>query len=297
MKIRNRKISITDIIIYIIFILLAIACIYPLLVVLGVSFTDESAISEYGFKVIPNEFSLDAYRYIVASKKTILRAYGVTIFVTVVGMIISTFVVALYAYPLSRKDFKYRKIFTFIAFFTMLFSGGTVAGYMVTTGVLHLKNSIWVLILPYVMNAWHVIVMRSFYSMSIPSAIIEAAQIDGANEYQIYFKIILQLSLPGLATIGLFATLTYWNDWWLPLLYITEPSKYNLQYLLQSMISNIQNLTENSAQMGGTNLLANVPKEGARMALCIIATAPILFVYPFFQKYFIQGLTVGSVKE
>lgn len=297
MKIGKRKISVVDIIMYIVFILLAVACIYPLLVVLGVSFTDESTISEYGFNVIPKAFSLDAYKYIVASKATILRAYGVTIFVTVVGMVISTFVVALYAYPLSRRDFKYRKIFTFIAFFTMLFSGGTVAGYMVTTGVLHLKNSIWVLILPYVMNAWHVIVMRSFYSMSIPSAIIEAAQIDGANEYQVYFKIVMQLSLPGLATIGLFATLTYWNDWWLPLLYITEPSKYNLQYLLQSMISNIQNLTENSAQMGGTNLLANVPKEGARMALCIIATAPILFVYPFFQKYFIQGLTVGSVKE
>ncbi len=297
MKTRKHIRSITDIIIYVIFVALAVACIYPLLVVLGVSFTDESAISDYGYKIIPKVFSLDAYKYIVMSKKTILRAYGVTIFVTVVGMLMSTFVVAMYAYPISRKDFKYRKIFTFIALFTMLFSGGTVASYMVTTGVLHLKNSIWVLILPYVMNAWHVIVMRSFYSMSIPSAIIDAAKIDGANEYQIYFKIVLHLSLPGLATIGLFATLTYWNDWWLPLLYITEPSKYNIQYLLQSMISNIQNLTENSAKMGGTNLLANVPKEGARMALCIIATAPILFVYPFFQKYFIQGLTVGSVKE
>lgn len=294
---KKKKISITDIIIYLIFILIAIACIYPLLVVLGVSFTDESAISEYGFNVIPKVWSLDSYRYIIASKGTILRAYGVTIFVTVIGTVISTLVVALYAYPLSRRDFKYRKIFTFIAFFTMLFSGGTVAGYMVTTGVLHLKNSIWVLILPYVMNAWHVIVMRSFYSMSIPTAIIEAAKIDGANEYQIFIKIVMHLSLPGLATIALFATLTYWNDWWLPLLYITEPAKYNLQYLLQSMISNIQNLTENSAQMGSASLLANVPKEGARMALCIIATAPILFVYPFFQKYFIQGLTVGSVKE
>jgi len=293
----RKKISIGDIVIAIVFVLIAIACVYPLLVVLGVSFTDESTIAQFGFRVIPKKISLDSYRYIVASKGTILRAYGVTIFVTVIGTIISTLVVALYAYPLSRKDFKYRKALTFVAFFTMLFSGGTVAGYMVTTGVLHLKNSIWVLILPYVMNAWHVIVMRSFYSLSIPNAIIEAAKIDGANEYEIYFKLIMPLSLPGLATIALFATLTYWNDWWLPLLYITEPAKYNLQYLLQSMISNIQNLTENSAMMGSTNLLANVPKEGARMALCIIATGPILIVYPFFQKYFIQGLTVGSVKE
>lgn len=291
------KKNIPNVILYVLFFLIVVACIYPLLLVIGISFTDESAISEYGFNVIPKEFSLDSYRYIITSKATILRAYGVTIFVTVVGMVMSTLVVALYAYPLSRKDFKYRKLFTFIAFFTMLFSGGTVAWYMVSTGVLHLKNSIWAMILPYVMNAWHVIVMRSFYSMSIPNAIIEAAKIDGAGEIQTYFKLVMPLSLPGLATIALFSTLTYWNDWWLPMMFITDPQKYNLQFLLQSMISNIQMLSENSALMGSTNLLSDVPKEGARMALCIIATGPILIVYPFFQKYFIQGLTVGSVKE
>ena len=154
-----------------------------------------------------------------------------------------------------------------------------------------------VLIFPYVMNAWHVIVMRSFYSMSIPTAIIEAAKIDGANEYQIYFKIVLHISLPGLATIALFATLTYWNDWWLPLLYITEPQKYNLQYLLQSMISNIQNLTENSAQMGSANLLANVPKEGCENGTLYNSDFTYIVCLSVFQKYFIQGLTVGSVKE
>lgn len=291
------KRNLPSIILYVIFFLIVVACIYPLLLVIGISFTDESAISEYGFNIIPKEFSLDSYRYIITSKETILRAYGVTIFVTVVGMVMSTLVVALYAYPLSRKDFKYRKILTFVAFFTMLFSGGTVAWYMVSTGVLHLKNSIWAMILPYVMNAWHVIVMRSFYSMSIPGAIIEAAKIDGAGEIQTYFKLVMPLSLPGLATIALFSTLTYWNDWWLPMMFITDPQKYNLQFLLQSMISNIQMLSENSALMGSTNLLSDVPKEGARMALCIIATGPILIVYPFFQKYFIQGLTVGSVKE
>lgn len=165
-KKKRRKIKVSDIILYFIFFLIVVACVYPLLVVLGASFTSESAISEFGFHAIPKEWSLDAYRYIITSKETILRAYGVTIFVTIVGTLMSTLVVALYAYPLSRKDFKYRKLFTFIAFFTMLFSGGTVAGYMVTTGILNLKNSIWVLIFPYVMNAWHVIVMRSFYSMS-----------------------------------------------------------------------------------------------------------------------------------
>lgn len=294
---KNIKKNIPSIVLYLIFFVIVVICIYPVLLVVGISFTDESAISEYGFKVLPKVFSIDSYRYIITSKETILRAYGVTIFVTVIGTVMSTLVVALYAYPLSRKDFKYRKIFTFIAFFTMLFSGGTVAWYMVSTGVLHLKNSIWAMILPYVMNAWHVIVMRSFYSMSIPGAIVEAAKIDGAGEFQTYFKLVMPLSLPGLATIALFSTLTYWNDWWLPMMFITDPQKYNLQFLLQSMISNIQMLSENSAMMGSTNLLADVPKEGARMALCIIATGPILIVYPFFQKYFIQGLTVGSVKE
>lgn len=292
-----KKINLWNILLDIIFLLIAVMCIYPVLLVIGVSFTDETALADFGFKVIPKVWSLDSYRYIVSAGGTIMRAYGITAFVTIVGALTSTFVVALYAYPLSRKDFAYRKIFMFMAFFTMLFSGGVVSWYMICTNMLHLKNTVWALILPYVMNAWHVIVMRSFFSMSIPSAIIESAKIDGAGEWKIFFRLVLPLAVPGLATIGLFATLTYWNDWTLPLYFITEPKMYNLQFLLQSMISNIQMLTENSALMGSTNLLANVPKEGARMALCIIATGPILIVYPFFQKYFIQGLTVGAVKE
>lgn len=292
-----KKINLCNILLDIVFVLISVMCIYPVFLVIGISFTDESALADFGFKVIPKVWSLDSYRYIISAGNTILRAYGITAAVTVIGAVSSTLVVALYAYPLSRKDFAYRKIFMFMAFFTMLFSGGVVSWYMICTNVLHLKNSIWAMILPYVMNAWHVIVMRSFFSMSIPGAIIESAKLDGAGEWKIFFKIIMPLALPGLATIGLFSTLTYWNDWTLPLYFVTEPKMYNLQFLLQSMISNIQMLTENSALMGSTNLLANVPKEGARMALCIIATGPILIVYPFFQKYFIQGLTVGAVKE
>ena len=292
-----KKINLCNILLDIVFVLISVMCIYPVLLVIGISFTNESALADFGFKVIPKVWSLDSYRYIISAGNTILRAYGITAAVTVIGAVSSTLVVALYAYPLSRKDFAYRKIFMFMAFFTMLFSGGVVSWYMICTNVLHLKNSIWAMILPYVMNAWHVIVMRSFFSMSIPGAIIESAKLDGAGEWKIFFKIIMPLALPGLATIGLFSTLTYWNDWTLPLYFVTEPKMYNLQFLLQSMISNIQMLTENSALMGSTNLLANVPKEGARMALCIIATGPILIVYPFFQKYFIQGLTVGAVKE
>ncbi|MDD6483082.1 MAG: carbohydrate ABC transporter permease [Clostridiales bacterium] len=293
----KRKFNLTNILLDILFVIIAVVCVYPVLLVIGISLTDETALAEYGFNVIPKVWSVDAYRYIVSTGATIVRAYGVTIIVTVIGAVTSTLVVALYAYPLSRKDFAYRKLFMFLAFFTMLFSGGVVSWYMICTNMLHLKNSVWAMILPYVMNAWHVIVMRSFFSMSIPAAIIESAKIDGAGEWRIFFNLVMPLAVPGLATIGLFATLTYWNDWTLPLYFVTEPKMYNLQFLLQSMISNIQMLSENSALMGSASLLANVPKEGARMALCIIATGPILIVYPFFQKYFIQGLTVGAVKE
>ncbi len=292
-----KKINLCNILLDILFVLISVMCIYPVLLVIGISFTDETALADFGFKVIPKVWSLGSYRYIVTAGNTILRAYGITAAVTIIGAVSSTLVVALYAYPLSRTDFAYRKLFMFMAFFTMLFSGGVVSWYMICTNVLHLKNSIWAMILPYIMNAWHVIVMRSFFTMSIPGAIIESAKIDGAGEWRIFFKLVMPLAVPGLATIGLFATLTYWNDWTLPLYFVTEPKVYNLQFLLQSMISNIQMLTENSALMGSTNLLADVPKEGARMALCIIATGPILIVYPFFQKYFIQGLTVGAVKE
>lgn len=294
MKPKKRKMS--GILINGLFALIAFACLYPVLLVIGVSFTDESSLAEYGFKVIPRAWSMDAYRYVVSAGDTIFRAYGITIAVTVIGTVVSTLVVLLYAYPLSRKDFKFRQFFTFMAFFTMLLSGGIVPWYMVCTNVLHLKNTIWVLILPYVMNAWHVIVMRSFFTMSIPAAIIESAKIDGAGEWRILFQLVMPLAVPGIATIALFSTLTYWNDWTLPLYFVTEPQMYNLQFLLQSLIANIQMLMENSAMFGTSNLLANIPKEGARMALCIIATGPILIVYPFFQKYFIQGLTVGSVK-
>ena len=292
-----KKINLCNILLDILFVLISVMCIYPVLLVIGISFTDETALADFGFKVIPKVWSLGSYRYIVTAGNTILRAYGITAAVTIIGAVSSTLVVALYAYPLSRTDFAYRKLFMFMAFFTMLFSGGVVSWYMICSNVLHLKNSIWAMILPYIMNAWHVIVMRSFFTMSIPGAIIESAKIDGAGEWRIFFKLVMPLAVPGLATIGLFATLTYWNDWTLPLYFVTEPKMYNLQFLLQSMISNIQMLTENSALMGSTNLLADVPKEGARMALCIIATGPILIVYPFFQKYFIQGLTVGAVKE
>lgn len=282
----------------ILFILLSACILYPILLVIGISFSSENSLVTDGYRLIPKEFSLAAYEYIWESKETVLRAYGITIFVTVFGAICSVLVVSMYAYPLSRKDLKHRKKFAFIVLFTMLFHGGMVPWYIVCTQVLHIQNTIWALILPYIVDAWNVLIMRTFFMTTIPAALIEAAKIEGAGEIKIFFKVVLPLSLPGLATIGLFSTLKYWNDWYLPLMLTTRPALQNLQFLLQSMIANIQMLSQNSQYMGGASeQLANMPIEGARMALCVISIGPIVLAYPLLQRYFISGLTVGAVKE
>ncbi len=286
-----------NIVLHIIFLIMAVCCLFPLLLVLSISFSSTRSIMEYGYSIIPHEFSLEAYKYIFETPKTIINAYGVTIFNTVVGTFLSTVIIALYAYPLSRNDFKWRKHFTYYILVTMLFSGGTVSWYIVNTTIFHLSNKIWAMILPYLMNTWYVIVMRTFFKSNVPFEIIESGELDGANEYLIFFKLVLPISLPGIATIALFQALTFWNDWWLPIMYIVKPELYNLQFLLQRMMQNIQNLNENSRFMSNAaEEMMKLPSEGARMALCVVAMGPILIVYPFFQKYFIQGLTVGSVK-
>mgnify|MGYP001038190520 FL=1 len=286
-----------NIVLHIIFILMTIACLFPLLLVLSISLSSSKSIMDYGYSIIPKEFSLEAYKYILSTPITIVRAYGVTIFNTVVGTALSTLIIGLFSYPLSRPDFKFKKVFTYYILITMLFSGGTVSWYIVCSNVFHLSNTIWAMILPYLMNAWFVIIMRTFFKTNVPYSIIESGQLDGANEYIIFFKLVLPISLPGIATIALFQALIYWNDWWLPIMFIVKPELYNLQFLLQRMMQNIQQINENAKYMSSaSDQLMNIPSDGARMALCIIAMGPILFVYPFFQKYFIQGLTVGSVK-
>lgn len=285
------------IILNLIMVLMSLMCILPIILVLSISLTSEAGIAANGYTFFPSEFSLDAYQYIFAAGDTIFSAYAVTIVTTVVGTVLSTLVIALFAYPLSRRDFKLRKVFTFYIFFTMLFSGGTVSWYIICTKTLHLSNTLFAMIVPYLMNAWYVIIMRTFFASAVPESIIESAKLDGAGEFRIFFRLVLPISLPGLATVALFSCLGYWNDWWLPLMFITEPKLYNLQFLLQSMLANIQMLTENQSNIGNAGeLMLNIPKEGARMALCVIAMGPIILVYPFFQKYFIQGLTVGSIK-
>lgn len=279
------------------FIFIALVCVIPVVLVLIISLTDQSSINTYGYSFFPKQWSLDAYRYIWSSARhTILSAYGITIFTTVIGTVAGVLIVALYAYPISRNDFKYRNTFAFISFFTMLFSGGMVSWYMVCTSMLHLGNTVWALILPGVMNSWYVVILRTFFATSIPPSVIESAKIDGAGEYIILFRLVMPLSLPGLATIALFFTLRFWNDWYNALMFITDERLRNLQFLLQSMLSKIQMLSESDGNTYAAESIREIPSDSVRMALCMIAAGPILIVYPFFQKYFIQGLTVGAVK-
>jgi len=287
-----------DVIINIVLLAVVLSCIIPLILVVSISFTSEAGIVANGYSLIPSEFSIDAYRYIYNSRDSIISAYKITIANTVIGTLLSILVITFYAYPLSREDFKYKKIFTFYVFFTMLFSGGLVSWYIVCTRMLKLSNTIWGMIIPYLMNAWYVIIMRTFFRTTVPVGLIESAKLDGAGEFRTFFKIVLPIAVPGIATIALFQTLAYWNDWWLPLNFVTEQKFYNLQFFLQNLISNIENLTNASENVANIeSALSQLPKEGARMALCMVALGPILVVYPFFQKYFIQGLTVGAVKE
>lgn len=273
-------------------------CLFPFFYVIAISFTDEATIAQKGFQLIPEAWSIEAYKYLWHMKGQLLRSYSVTIVVTVVGTIISVMMIAFYAYAISRKQFKYRKFFTFYAFFTMLFSGGMVPFYIVSTQLLGLKNTIWALILPLAMNAFYIIIMRTFFMRSVPESILESARIDGASEIRIFFQIVFPLSLPGIATIALFSTLGYWNDWFNALLFIDVPNLVPLQSLLMKIESNLEFMRQNIDISGmQADLLANIPADGAKMAMVVIATLPIAISYPFFQKYFINGLTIGGVKE
>lgn len=287
------KSKVANAILHIVFCVLLLVCILPVVLVIIVSFTDQSAIDAVGYSFFPKGWSMDAYRYIFTDGADVITAYKNTILSTVLGALLSVTTIALYAYPLSREGLKFKKFFSFYIFFTMLFSGGLVAWYTVVTRYLGLKNTFAGLVLPLVMNAWYVIIMRTFFQTSVPSALIEAGKIDGASELRIFVKIVLPISIPAVATITLFQVLAYWNEWYHPMLLINNKKLYTLQLLLQIMMQNIQNLTEGSAELREGTV---IPTDSVRMALCVVAMGPILVVYPFFQKYFIQGLTVGSVK-
>lgn len=293
-----KKCSWGKILIHLFFIIFSMAFILPILSVLSVSFTDEKALLTEGYRLIPKQFSTLAYEYVFSNPQQIIDGYAVTIFVSAVGTVLGLFVTTTVAYALSRKNFAYKKIITYYIFFTMLFSGGLVPTYILLTQFLHLNDNIWVYILPHLVSAWNVIVVRTFMQ-GIPDSIIESAKVDGASEFRIYAQIILPLSKPVLATIGLLMLLAKWNMWMESMLYIRNARLYTLQYLLQRMLLDAEFAQKMAATMPETAALlgkVNVPSESMRFAMCVLAAGPMLVVFPFFQKYFSKGLTVGAVK-
>jgi len=275
-----------------------VTCIYPLLLMVSISVTDPSVLYKEGFRLLPSVWSFQAYEYLASMSSVIWNAYGVTLFVTGFGTLASVSIIAMFAYPLSRRDLKYGSFFSFFVFFTMIFNGGMVPWYFVCVKILGLKDSIWALILPLLMSGFHVIIMRTFYKTTIPVELLESAKIDGASELRTFVQIVVPLSLPGLATLAVFTSIHYWNDYYLPLMLINKPELHNLQYLIYKIISNIQFLNESASQIGGGSLVQSVqvPEEGARMGLAVLTIGPIILALPILQRYFVKGLTLGAVK-
>jgi len=280
---------------YTVIIVFCLICFIPFYLVLVASFTSERAILTQGFNlfVTSNTFSLDGYKAVLERPIVILRAYGVTIFVTIVGTLCSIFLTVMTGFVLSRKDFPWRNPISFFFFFTTLFNGGLVPWYLLCVNVLMFTNRIYALILPTVFSVWNLIIAKNFMK-TIPFAIIESCKIDGAGEFSILLKFIFPLSKPLIATIGLFTALNYWNDWFHSMLFMRDESMYTLQYLLQNIFSGTQALRR-IAELSGRNL-GQLPMESMKMAMLIVTTGPIVFLYPFLQKYFVKGLMIGSVK-
>ena len=295
----NEISSFSNLLINIFFWIYTGLCVIPLLLVIIVSFSDETDVLINGYSFWPAKLDLASYEFLFKDYMQILDAALVSIVVTVAGTILSLVIMSLYAYPISRRDFPHRNFFSFFMFFTMLFNGGLVPWYLVYTQMIHLKDTLWVLIMPLLVNAFFVMILRTFFTNTIPPALVESAKIDGATELRIFIKIILPLSLPVLATVGLFQTLAYWNDWYLSLIFISPQGHVNLQYLMYKTMLNVQFLTASPqamAALAGMGVSIKIPQETVRMAMAVVGIGPIVFAYPFFQKYFIQGLTVGAVK-
>ncbi|GGI45073.1 sugar ABC transporter permease [Paenibacillus marchantiophytorum] len=294
--IKTNKLSQASI--HVFFWLFTIGSLLPFLLIFMVSISDESSIESNGYSLIPSKISFAAYEFLFFNFSEITKAYGITIFCTIIGTMLSLLITTLMAYPLSRVNLPFRRSLAFYIFFTMLFSGGMVPWYMTFVNLLPMKNSMLAMIIPgMLLSAFNILLMRTFFTNSIPESVIESATIDGASEIQIFSKIVIPLSLPIMATIGLFTTLAYWNDWYNCMLFIDKPALYNIQYLMTKTLTNIQYLimkSNSSAQAG--ELLAKMPRETVRMALAIVGIGPLLLAYPFFQKYYISGITSGAVK-
>ncbi len=290
----NRKDKIFQIVLCVIFCVLCILIVFPFWLLISASLSDSAVLAAKGYQIWPNPIDFSSYAYVFKHPEQIMRAYGVTFVFSVVTMVLSVLLMAMIAYPISQRDFKAKNAVNFYLYFTMLFSGGLVPTYIVVAKLLHLNDTLWAYILPGLISPWYVFMMRTFFQ-GIPVEIMESATIDGASEYTVFFKMILPLSKTVLATVALFIFLGKWNDWNTALLYITKPKLYSLQYLLQKIMEDINTIKQNQEAAAMLDL-SNIPAETVRMAMAVVVAGPALVVFPFFQKYFVKGLTVGSVK-
>ena len=289
---------VSEISFYLILWIFCAACILPFIFVVIISFSSEESIREIGYSFHPLKWSLNAYDYVFQLGDQLWRSYFNSFFITIVGTASSLLMTILYSYALFRKDFKFRNFFTFFAFFTTLFGGGLAPTFMVCKQLLGLSNNYAALIVPALISPFNIIIMRTFFSTSIPEELIEAAAIDGSSEYKTLFRIIIPIAKPGIATVGLLTALSYWNEWFLAMLYIKDSKYIPLQYLLMKMQNQADFLFKNASVIGveASKMLRDLPSASLRMALVVFIVVPIAFAYPFFQRYIISGLTIGSVK-
>lgn len=290
-----KKFSIISMVSYLLISLLAIFCLLPFILVVSGSLSTEADIVKYGYSLWPKRIDFTAYRLLLLDINRILNAYGITIFVTVVGTFLNLLINAMAGYCLARKDLKYRKVLSVYTIITLLFSGGMVPWYIVCVNYLNLKDTLGALIIPYLAYAWYILLLRNFFQ-SIPGEMYESAKIDGAGEFTTFFKVMLPLAKPALATVGMFAALGYWNDWWLGLMLIDDVTKQPLQLLLRTIVSNVIFLRSSANAPIMQQITSQIPAEGVKMAVTILTIGPIVFLYPFVQKYFVKGIMVGAIK-
>lgn len=275
-------------------VVLCLACVLPFLLLISSSLTADGTLVKYGYSFFPKVFDLSAYKYLVFGSKSIFRGYGISILVTFLGTLTSLVLTTLFAYPLSRKNMPGRNIFAFYIFFTMLFNGGLVPTYIMWTQTFHIKNTLWALIVPgLLLNAFNVIMMRSYLTTNIPEEVIEAAKADGAGEFRILLQIVLPMSKPIIATLTLLIGLSYWNDWLNGLYYVTNDKYFSIQVLLKKMLDNVE-MIKNASSSGATTM--QMPSTSIRMAVAVVGALPVLLIYPFFQRYFVKGIVIGAVK-
>ena len=291
---RKKKKEPATVLAHIVFLFLGICCILPMLLVVVISFSSSKSITEIGYTLFPMEWSLGAYQFIFKEPSSLVNAYGVTIFNTAVGASLGLLLSSMMAYALARRNYRFRTFFSFIVFFTMIFSAGMIPQYYVYTKWFQLRDSLLAVILPTLVSGWNVVLLRTFF-YDIPGEVLESGVMDGCSEFKLYWKVAMPMMKPGLATVGLLLVLGYWNEWNRTMIYIDSSSKFNLQYMLYRLLKNTEEILKDAQAGMGLGAIDFV-SDTAKMAMAILAAGPMMFVFPFFQKYFIRGLSTGAVK-